>query len=118
MEDDSVIVELLREILGVLGLEAVIAENAYDAISEFAESVANTVCVILDYGIPGMDASRLLAKLRDINPEIKVVLSSGYSSSFIARDFPLSAVSAFIAKPYEPLVLVEMLKRIVEQPNQ
>lgn len=114
IEDDKSIVELIKEIVSLLGFDVIAAENADEAISEFEECSDSAACVILDYGIPGMDASRLLSRLREIDSGVKVVVSSGYSQSFIARDFPLDTVSAFIAKPYEPQLLVDALTKVVE----
>jgi two-component system, cell cycle sensor histidine kinase and response regulator CckA len=114
IEDDRSIVELIREIVSLLGFGVIAAENADEAITEFEECSDSAACVILDYGIPGMDASRLLSRLREINSSVKVVLSSGYSQSFIAREFPLDTVAAFIAKPYEPQILVDALTKVVE----
>ncbi len=113
VEDDPSVVDLIRDIVGLLGYETVVAENADEAISEFRNHCESAACVILDYGIPGMDASRLLSRLKEIDSGVKVLLSSGYSRSFIAKDFPMDSVAAFIPKPYEPQLLVEALSRVV-----
>lgn len=115
IEDDRVIVELIQDIVSSLGFGVVVAENAAEALTEFEDCSKSAVCVILDYGIPGMDASRLLSRMKEIDSNVKVLLSSGYSRSFISKDFPLDSVSAFIPKPYEPRLLVEALMRVVRE---
>ena len=87
VEDDRVIIELIQDIVSSLGFGVVVAENAAEALAEYEECADSAVCVILDYGIPGMDASRLLYRMKEINGHVKVLLSSGYSPSFIGRDF-------------------------------
>ena len=114
VEDDLVIIELIQDIVSSLGFGVVVAENAVEALAEFEECSGRAACVILDYSIPGMDASRLLSRMKEINSKIKVILSSGYSPNFIGRDFPLDEVDGFIAKPYEPQKLIEALMKVME----
>ena len=113
VEDDFNVVELIRDIVALLGFEVIVAENAEQALDKFEQCSDSALCVILDYGIPGMDASRLLSRLREIDAKVKVLLSSGYSRSFIAKEFPLESVDGFIPKPYEPQLLVEALNKVV-----
>ncbi|MCB0324987.1 MAG: response regulator, partial [Bdellovibrionales bacterium] len=112
VEDDPYIIEVVREIVQTFGFEVVAAESAGEALSAFEQSGRTLACVILDYNVPGMDASRLLARMRELDADVKVLLSSGYSQAFISREFPLESVHGFIPKPYQPAKLVEALQRL------
>lgn len=114
VEDDQVVVELIQDIVTSLGFGVLVADNACDALEELEKFSDSAVAVILDYSIPGMDASRLLSRMKEINKDVKIVLSSGYSQSFIGKEFPLDSVAAFIAKPYEPQHLVDQLMKVVK----
>ena len=113
VEDDRVIIDLLRQIMRTLGFDVMVAKNAKEALDCFENNSKALDCVILDYGIPGMKPLQLVSKMRELNSDVKVLLSSGYSSSFISRDFPMEQVDGFIAKPYEPLNLVKAVMELV-----
>ena len=112
VEDDPVILELLQDAISNTGCKVLIAKNAADGLALYQHYVDSTYCVILDYGIPGMHASRLLDRFMEIDPEVKVILSSGYPQNFIGEDFPLDKIAGFMAKPYDPQVLLSELARI------
>jgi CheY-like chemotaxis protein len=112
VEDDPVILELLQDVLSNGGFRVLIAKNAADGLALFRSHAETTVCVILDYGIPGMHASRLLERFLEVDQEVKVILSSGYPQNFIGEDFPLDKIAGFMAKPYDPQVLISELENL------
>ena len=112
VEDDPIILDLLQDVLVSAGFKVLIAKNAPDGLDLFREYVESTFCVILDYGIPGMHATRLLERFQEIDPKVKVILSSGYPQQFIREDFPVDKLAGFMAKPYDPQVLISELRRL------
>ncbi len=114
VEDDPIIVDLLTDIVGSCGYSVEVASCASEAIYALEKQLSTAACVILDYGIPGMDPSRLLSRMREIQGDLKVLLSSGYSRAFIDREFALDSVEGFLAKPYEPQALQEELERLLK----
>lgn len=112
IEDDPVILELLQDVLSGAGFKVLIAKSATDGLALFENYYDSTFCIILDYGIPGMHASRLLERLLEIDEEVKVILSSGYPQNFVSEDFPLDRIAGFMAKPYDPQVLISELQRL------
>lgn len=116
VEDDPIILYLLQDVLSAAGFKVLVAKSAPDGLALFENYAETTFCVILDYGIPGMHAARLLERMQDIQANVKVILSSGYPQTFIKEDFPLEKLSGFLAKPYDPQVLISELKRLTENP--
>jgi len=112
VEDDPIILYLLQDVLSASGFKVLVAKNAPDGLSLFQNYSDSTFCVILDYGIPGMHAARLLERMLDIQSDVKVILSSGYPQTFIKEDFPIEKLAGFLAKPYDPQVLISELKRL------
>ncbi len=112
IEDDEAVVELLQNVLVAAGFDVIAAENAVDGLSLYKRYCSSTLCVILDYGIPGMHAARLLQRFHEIDEDVKVILSSGYPQQFIREDFPLDRIVGFIPKPYMPQTLLGELSKL------
>ncbi|MFN8389508.1 MAG: response regulator [Bdellovibrionota bacterium] len=112
VEDDPIILELLQDVLSNAGFKVLIAKNASDGLALFQNYADSTFCVILDYGIPGMHASRLLERFVEVDGDVRVILSSGYPQNFIGEDFPLERIAGFMAKPYDPQILISELARL------
>ena len=113
IEDDPLVVQVIEDILDSIGFEVITAQTASQAVSLYRDNCSATSCIILDYGIPGMHVSRLLSELKEINSDVKVLLSSGYPQSFISRDVCFEGIDGFIAKPYDPQHLVTELNKII-----
>ena len=116
IEDDPLILELLEMLLSTSGYEVIVATNAEAGLACFREHANSVLCVILDYGIPGMHAARLLNGFIETDPFVKVVLSSGYPSQFINQDFPMDLVVGFLEKPFVPQSLLDLLEELRSAP--
>lgn len=112
VEDDSIVVELLFEVLKNAGFDVFVAGDAIEGLKLYHLHHSSLLCVLLDYDVPGMHASRLLESFREIDSEVNVILSSGYPLNFIGKDFPVEEVFDFMPKPYDPQLLVKALNRL------
>jgi DNA-binding NtrC family response regulator len=114
IEDDAIVVEFLVAIIGHMGFGVEVAESAEEGLAYYRVHSEETAFILLDYGIPGMHASRLLEEILSIQSDAKVLLASGYSASFISRDFPLENVSVFVPKPFEPKTLIARIEETLD----
>lgn len=112
IEDDVMILEILHEVLTQADYTVLFARNAEDGLELFSQNRKNIFCVILDYEIPGMHASRLLEKISEIDSDVKIVISSGYAQNIISEETSSANISCFLAKPYDPMSLLNELKRL------
>jgi DNA-binding NtrC family response regulator len=69
--------------------------------------------VVLDLSMPGMSGHEVLPELRQIRPDIPVIVSSGYSEAETMQYFAGQKVSAFIQKPYTAAKLAEQLNAVL-----
>ena len=114
VEDDPLVAEVVEALVTSLKLRAVLAVDGESAIELFERLQDSICCVILDYELPGMHSSVALARFRELRPEIKVILSTGYSSAEVAGY--LGSVDAYIPKPYGPGDLIGHLRQFTETP--
>ncbi len=111
IEDDVMILELLHEVLNQAGYTVLISRNATDGLEQFISNKNNIFCIVLDYEIPGMHPTRLLEKISEIDSDVRIVISSGYSQNIVTQEISSANISCYFAKPYDPMNLVSELKK-------
>ena len=114
VDDEKIVLESGRELLQKLGYKVVTAENGQQALDVFRQKKGRVDLVILDMIMPGMGGGEVFDQLRQIDPEIKVLLSSGYSIDGEAAEILDRGCNGFIQKPFrvEPFSL--KLREILE----
>ncbi len=100
VDDESLIRELLLNVLGDLGHEVVAYGNGRRALEHFRDHAAEIDLVILDVVMPEIDGIALLHELREIDPEARVLLSSGYDVDDQVSALEPGAIVGLLLKPY------------------
>jgi len=104
MDDDPVLREVMVEILSQLGHTVEVAGEGREALALYREALDNKSefdLVILDLTIPGgMGGLETLEKLKEFNPDIQVIVSSGYSTDPIMANFAEYGFVGSIPKPF------------------
>jgi len=83
-----------------LGYRALVARSGAEALSLYEQRQAEIDLVILDMIMPGMGGGAVFDRLRSINPQAMVLLSSGYSLNGQALDILNRGCRGFIQKPF------------------
>lgn len=114
MDDEDSIRDIVGDILNFHGYEVDFAKNGEEAISLYQENVYSAV--ILDLTIPGgMGGKETMKELLGIDPHVKAIVSSGYSSDPVMSDYQQYGFRDVIAKPYKLEELGEVVKRVIEE---
>ncbi len=100
VDDESTIVEVCGEILSTLGYNVLRARNGKDALKIFDLNKGEIDLVILDMIMPGLSGGETFDALRRIDPQVKIMLSSGYIVSDQAKKIMDKGCQAFIQKPF------------------
>lgn len=101
VDDETTNIAVTKEILETLGYRIFVAGCGQEAISLYMEKGREIDLVILDLIMPGMGGGRTFELLREINPDLKVILSSGYSVEGEARGIMEKGCDGFIQKPFK-----------------
>lgn len=117
MDDEQRIRAMVDEMLTPLGYEVVLAANGQECIEIYMQAVADEQyfdAVILDLTIPGgMGGKSTIEVLREIDPQVKVIASSGYIHGLLLPVYEEWGFNEVIAKPYRIEELSEILQKII-----
>lgn len=114
MDDEDSVREVLGDVLTSYGYVVDFAKNGEEAISLYRDNAYNAV--ILDLTIPGgMGGKETIKELLRMDPHVKAIVSSGYSSDPIMSEFKRYGFKDIIAKPYRMEDLEEVLKRVIAE---
>jgi PAS domain S-box-containing protein len=111
VDDEETIRDVAKEMLQEFGFTTITANDGRDAIEIFKES-SDIVFVILDLTMPNMDGEQCFRELKQINPDVKVIISSGFSEYEVTQKFTDSGLAGFIQKPYKLSVLKGAIQNI------
>ena len=114
VDDEETVRTVAQRILSARGFAVRLASGGVEALHVLREDPDGIDLVLLDLTMPDMGGAMTMQELRRIRPDLKVVLSSGYSQedAIPAGDVTASA-AAFIQKPYRPSELVAILRRVL-----
>jgi len=110
VDDESVVRQVGKRVLERYGYQVLLAESGVDAIEKFRESTDRVSAVLLDMSMPGMNGLETLVELRKIRPDVRVLLSSGYTETEAMRLLHGTPVAGFIQKPYTLQQLARKVK--------
>ncbi len=116
VDDEEVILTVTREILENLGYLVLSASNGQEAISLYQQKNKEISIVILDMIMPDLKGSQTYDQLKEIDAEVKVLLSSGYSIDGQATQLIERGCKAFIQKPYTVSELSQKVREVLEMP--
>ena len=107
------ILEVGRELLEELGYTVLPVIGGQQAIDVFEKNQDKVDLIIMDMIMPGMSGGETFDRLKDIKPEAKILLSSGYSVDGQATKILRRGCDGFIQKPFNMNQLAEKIQRIL-----
>ena len=114
VDDEDITMEVGEEILHELGYKVITARNGLEALAAYKDHKDEIDLVILDMIMPDMGGGKTYDELKKINPEIKVLLSSGYSISGEASEILERGCNDFIQKPFNMKQLSAKMRHILD----
>ena len=119
IEDDDNLRRLVRMILSRLGYEILEASNSVEAMRVWEQKGDRVSLVFADMVLPGGSSGLALSKrLRQFNPGLKVVITSGYAAELLQQGGVMDAGVQFLAKPYEPASLARTVRKCLDGKGQ
>ena len=115
MDDEQIILDVTLEVIQFLGYEVQFARDGTEALELYAKEKARHApfdAVILDLSVPdGMGGREAIEKLHEMDPDVKAIVSSGYTNDPCVQDFAAYGFAGILAKPYK----INDMKMLLEQ---
>ena len=115
VDDEDMVLEVGARVLEKMHYAVLKAENGRDAVALFARHPDQVVLVILDMHMPGMSGGVVFEELRKLKPDVKVLLTSGYSLDRQTQALLASGSCGFIQKPFTIAALTQKLSEILQK---
>jgi len=115
VDDEEAILQVGKALLETLGYEVLTAASGKEAIRLFSKDKDRIALVILDMIMPEMGGAATYDALRSIDPNVKVLLSSGYSMNGQAMEILEKGCKGFIQKPFNLQQISHEIRKILDE---
>jgi len=115
VDDEEMVLGVCSRVLQFLGYTVIGARTGREAIEKFRERKDEISLVILDMIMPGMGGGKTYDLLKEIDPSVKVILSSGYSLDGQAMEIMERGCNGFIQKPFDIKNLSRKIREILDK---
>lgn len=113
IDDEALVRDMVEAMLSNLGYQSAFAVDGHDGVNYYREHHQDINLVIVDMSMPNMGGLECIERLIEINPKVKVILSTGYSQDSIPSELEKPNISGFLQKPFRLKELAQMLADIL-----
>ena len=100
VDDDKIVLDIANTALSMMGFRVLTAMDGIEAVEVFQQHRDEIRLVLSDFSMPRMNGWDTLIALRRINPDVRVILASGYSEEQVMEGTHPELPQAFLGKPY------------------
>jgi CheY-like chemotaxis protein len=115
VEDEPALLRLFQQYLSRLGYEVYACSSAGQALEWFAANPFRYPLVLADLNLPGMSGTELVTQLFRLNPDISILLCSGYPFDLSSLPAGVQGRIRFLQKPFLPKVLHKAIKELLDR---
>lgn len=115
VDDESMVLALARDVLEMHHYRVVTARNGEEALRLFRERVGSIDLVLLDLTMPVMSGEECFRRLRELDPAVRVVISSGFSAESSASQVLRDGALDFVQKPFDINGLARTIQKALQR---
>ncbi len=115
VDDEDMIWDVLIDMLQSMGYNVLLASDGKEAVSIYGSNLGNIDLVILDMIMPKMGGKETFFILKELDPNVRVLASSGYVSQEEIQDVMDAGAAGFLRKPYRMTDLARKIEEILRQ---
>jgi PAS domain S-box-containing protein len=119
VEDEPDLRDLVSQVLESQGYKVVQASSGTEALETWSKHAGNIHLLLTDMVMPdGLGGRKLAERLTSEDPRLRVIFTSGYSAGMPGTELATVEERQFLAKPYRPSALLEVVRRCLDQPHR
>lgn len=115
VDDEEVIREIGNDMLNSLGINCITACNGEEGIEIYKKNRDKIDIIILDIELPGISGEKVFDILKQINPDIKILIASGYGKDYLEKKIFQRKIKNFMAKPFQLNQLSNKLNELIKE---
>ena len=115
VDDEEAILQVAQELLEAMGYQVLLARNGREAVEAYTRNQEDIDIVLLDIVMPSMGGAEAYDLMKQMNPNIKVLLSSGYTIDSEATKLIERGCDAFIQKPFTMKELSGKIREVLDK---
>ena len=115
VEDEELLIEMVSFLLESKGYKVFVAQDGAEAIEVYKKHIQEIALVLTDMGLPTMTGMEEFKKLKEIDPNVKVILASGYFEPDMKADLLKAGAKGFLQKPYMSDVILQTLREVLDK---
>jgi two-component system, cell cycle sensor histidine kinase and response regulator CckA len=116
VDDEEFVRELGERVLGRNGYKVLTAANGVEGLTRYTQHKDTIAMIILDLVMPTMGGKDCLQELRKIDPQVKVLVASGYSADATVQEVLELGVKGFVSKPFRFKDLLRQVRKTLDEP--
>ncbi len=116
VDDEAIIRDLLSRVLEDLGYPVILARDGEEALEIFHTQHQSIDCVLLDMVLPNIDGAEVYAAMRELDPDVRVILCTGYSLKGPIEEMLQKGVAGVLRKPFQIEELSAVLRSVLDRP--
>jgi CheY-like chemotaxis protein len=115
VDDEEAIRGFAKEAMVMFGYKVMTASSGEEALELFSAESNGIDLVIMDLGMPGMGGHKCLQELQQLNPQVKVIIASGYSINDQVKKSMEAGAKGFVGKPYQLSDLLNTAREVLDE---
>ena len=115
VDDDPAARVLAHRVFSEAGFDVITIQSGFECLERFRRQPHGFDLILLDLSMPFMDGEETFRRLREINPDVVVLLSTGFMAQERVDRMLAAGMAGFISKPHRPDELLARVQVILEE---
>ncbi len=115
VDDEDAVRQITRQALETFGYRVVVASDGTEAVTRYAEQWEKIALVLSDMMMPGMDGLATVRLLREMNPDLRVILASGLTGGADLAKALAEGLRHFLPKPFTIELLLTTVRQVLDE---